>query len=330
MKNTSFQLLLLSFLILFAACQSGTEQASGNKANSDKENAEAAKPKIPTPNFNADSAYVYIEKQVAMGPRVPGTPTQKIAADWMANKLRALGAKVTVQEATVKVYNGKEVPMYNIIGAYKPEAQTRVALFAHWDTRPFADMDTERTDEPILGANDGGSGVGVLLEIARQLQKTPANVGVDIILFDVEDYGVQVAETYCLGSQYWSKTPHIEGYKAKYGILLDMVGAGDAIFHQEGHSLAYAKPIVDKVWKAANRAGYSSYFPYRKVSPITDDHYFVNKIARIPTIDIIQYDPHTEKGFGDFWHTHDDDMDVISKTTLKAVGQTVLETIYSE
>lgn len=330
MKNTTLNIFLLAFILIFSACQTGENSSQADSPKKDKTSTNASKPSIPTPDFNADSAYVYIEKQVAMGPRVPGTPTQKIAADWMAEKLRSFGAKVTVQEGTVTVYNGKQVPMYNIIGAYKPELKKRVALFAHWDTRPFADMDTERKDEPILGANDGGSGVGVLLEIARQIEKTPPNIGVDIILFDVEDYGVEKAETYCLGSQYWSRTPHVAGYKAKYGILLDMVGAGNAIFHQEGHSLAFARPIVDKVWKAANRAGYSSYFPYRKVNPITDDHFFVNKIAKIPTIDIIQYDPHTEKGFGEFWHTHDDDMDVISKTTLKAVGQTVLETIYSE
>ncbi len=330
MKTTSIKF-LLSFLVLgFFACGTGEGDSAANAPKQNNNAPKANKAKIPAPNFNADSAYVFIEKQVAMGPRVPGTPTQKVAADWMANKLRSFGAKVTVQESTVTVYDGTRVPMYNVIGAYKPEEKKRVALFAHWDTRPFADMDTERKDEPILGANDGGSGVGVLLEIARLIEKTPPNVGVDIILFDVEDYGVERAETYCLGSQYWGKNPHVPGYKAMYGILLDMVGAKDAIFHQEGHSLAFARPIVDKVWKAANRAGYSSYFPYRQVNPITDDHYFVNTLTKIPTIDIIQYDPHTEKGFGAFWHTHDDDMDIISTTTLKAVGQTVLETIYSE
>ncbi len=329
MRDNSLQILFLALLIIVAGCQTSTDSEQANQPNQTKA-PEASKPKIPTPTFNADSAYLYIEKQVAMGPRVPGTPTQKVAADWLASKLREFGAEVTVQESTVTVYDGTKVPMYNIIGAYKPEAKKRVALFAHWDTRPFADMDTERKDEPILGANDGGSGVGVLLEIARQLQKTPANVGVDIILFDVEDYGVQLAETYCLGSQYWAQNPHKAGYKANFGILLDMVGAKGATFNQEGYSLLYAKNIVKKVWKAANRAGYSSYFPYRKVSTITDDHLFVNKIARIPTIDIIQFDETTERGFGDFWHTHDDNMDIISTKTLKAVGQTVMETIYSE
>jgi len=318
MKNA---ITILTLLLLVLACQQDKPSKPTTKPD---------KPTVEIPNFNKDSAYVYIQNQVDFGPRVPGTNEHLQCADWLEKKLANFGAKAQRQTATVTAFNGEKLPMYNIIGSYNMEAKKRLLLCAHWDTRPFADQDTERTNEPILGANDGASGVGVLLEIARQLQQKQPNIGIDIIFFDVEDYGKGAAETYCLGSQYWAKNPHTPNYKAYGGILLDMVGAGDAIFHQEGYSLQYAKFLVDDIWYTANKAGYSSYFSFKKVSPVTDDHLFVNQIAKIPTIDIIQYDQSTAKGFGSFWHTHDDNMDIIEKKTLKAVGQTLLTYIYQQ
>lgn len=316
-------------LLLLAACQSSSDPATTGADPSSKR--ESLK-NVVVPAFDADSAYLYVQQQVDFGPRYPGSAVQETVALWLKNELERHGAAVNVQQATVTVFDGTQVPMYNVIGTFNASAKERVVLMAHWDTRPFADKadDPDRQDEPILGANDGGSGVGVLLEAARQFGMQAPDVGVDIIFFDVEDYGKGAAETYCLGSQYWSRNPHRPGYKADYGILLDMVGAPNAVFYREGHSMTFAPKIVDKVWEAANRAGYSSYFSYDKVSPVTDDHYFVNRIAGIPSIDIIQFDPYTENGFGEFWHTHDDDMDVIDRNTLKAVGQTVLEVVYRE
>jgi len=285
---------------------------------------------VKVPDFNADKAYEYIQKQVDFGPRVPGTETHKACADWLEATLKEKADEVVVQKATVTVFDGTKVPMYNVIASFNPENPKRIMLSAHWDTRPFADQDTERKEEPIEGANDGGSGVGVLLAIADVLKENDLDLGVDIFLWDVEDYGKGKAETYCLGSQYWSRNPHEAGYEARYGILLDMVGGKNAVFYQEGHSLQYAGSVVNKFWKAAHKAGYSGYFPYQRVNPITDDHFFINVMAGIPTIDIIQYDNYAEKGFFEHWHTHGDNMDAIDKNTLKAVGQSVLQLLYEE
>ena len=294
---------------------------------------------IPTPEFNSDSAYSYIQKQVDFGPRVPNTETHTACASYLAEKLRAYGAELIVQEATVKAFDNTPLKIKNIIAQFNESNPNRILLFAHWDTRPFADYceEPERRDEPILGANDGASGVGVLLEIARQIYKTTPNIGVDIILFDAEDYGQPEhhnlsykKDTWCLGTQYWAKNLHNPQYYARYGILLDMVGAKNATFTREGISMFYASSIVDKVWNIAAKLGYSNYFSFEKTQQITDDHLYVNQLANIPSINIIQHDNTTETNFGAYWHTHNDNMDIIDKNTLKAVGQTVLEVVYTE
>jgi glutaminyl-peptide cyclotransferase len=290
---------------------------------------------VNAPDFNADSAYYYIEKQVSFGPRVPNTPEHQAAALWLAEKLGEFADTVYLQKADLKAFDGTILKATNIIGSFNDQAQKRVLLAAHWDTRPFADQDSERTNEPILGANDGASGVGVLIELARILSENPVNIGVDIILFDAEDYGQPsfsslpyVPDSYCLGSQYWAANPHKKNYTADFGILLDMVGAENAVFTMEGTSVYYAKNILYKVWSIGKVLGFSDYFSFQETPPITDDHLYINKIAGIPTIDIIQYDRATRTGFGEYWHTHDDDMSIISKNTLKAVGQTVTQVVY--
>jgi len=288
-------------------------------------------PFVIPPEFNSDSAYSYIQKQVNFGPRVPNTQPHKECRDYLIKKLQSYGLKVTVQNGVANAFDGTKLNFTNIIAAYKPEEKSRILLCAHWDTRPFADQDKNQPNMPILGANDGGSGVGVLLEIARLLQTGELNKGIDIILFDAEDYGKsQVKDSYCLGSQYWSMNKHIKNYQPKFGILLDMVGAKNATFTMEGYSMMYAPHVVKNVWKSAAQIGYSDYFLFKRTSPMIDDHYYLNQIGEIPCIDIIQHDPSTITGFGAFWHTHDDNMTIISKATLKAVGQTVLQTIYSQ
>jgi Zn-dependent M28 family amino/carboxypeptidase len=210
-------------------------------------------------------------------------------------------------------------------------------LFAHWDSRPFADRDSKNKGKAILGANDGASGVGVLLEVARQIQKLKPNIGVDIFFFDAEDYGQpssdmrkRQAGTWCLGSQYWANNPHKANYNANFGILLDMVGASNAYFTKEAISMYYAPQIVDKVWGIASALGHGNHFVFQQTSHVgEDDHLYINKIANIPSIDIIQYDPATT-AFAPHWHTHDDNMDVIDKNTLAAVGETVLATVLRE
>jgi hypothetical protein len=321
---------LIGFLILFVtiiACNS----------NQDKVVEKKPKVKVEVPNFNSDSAYFFVEQQVNFGPRVISSKAWDNCSKYLTNKLESYNAKVIVQQAPITTYDQKKHTLRNIIGSYSPEKNNRIALFAHWDSRHVADYDTINTSQPILGANDGGSGVGVLLEIARNLDLKNPKIGVDIIFFDAEDYGQPenskfpiMNDSWCLGSQHWSKNPHKQNYFAKYGILLDMVGGKDAEFWQESISSYYASNIIKKVWDVAHNIGYSNFFIYKNSPQIMDDHYYVNTIAGIPTIDIIEYDPFSKTNFNKHWHTHADNMNNVDRKTLKAVGQTVMNVIYSE
>lgn len=320
----------ITILLIFTGCKSKPSR---------KQEAVNDVAAVQAPAFSGDSAYFFVEKQVSFGPRVPGTPAQSACATWLAGKFRTFGADVIVQEAMVKVFDGTSVPMKNIIARYQPEKNNRILLMAHWDSRPFADQDTDpaRRDLPISGANDGGSGTGVLLEIARALQQKATPLGIDLILFDAEDYGAPAhrevegkSEYWCLGSQYWAKNPHIPGYFARFGILLDMVGAPNAEFSMEEVSIFYAQSVLDKVWAAGNKLGFGRFFTYRKTPQLIDDHRFINELIGIPSIDIIQYDPSTTSSFGSIWHTQADNMSNINKETLAAVGRTVLSVIYEE
>ena len=218
------------------------------------------KAKIEVPTFNADSAYYFVEKQVSFGPRVISSKGWKNCANWLEKKFKTYTPNTIVQEAPIRTYDGKNHTLKNIIASFSTDKNNRVALFAHWDSRHIADHDTENQSSPILGANDGGSGVGVLIELARQFSKKNPKIGVDIILFDAEDYGQPenskypiMQDSWCLGSQYWSKNPHKQNYFARYGILLDMVGAKDATFRHEQISFYYASSVVatksdDRSW----------------------------------------------------------------------------------
>ncbi len=317
------------FLLPFAACQN--DGASAPKAESAEE--KAPKKQVQVPAFNRDSAYAYIEKQLSFGPRVPNTEEHLACKAWLSGKLAAFGAEVIEQDFVATAYTGEKLQSTNIIGQYNVDNPRRILLAAHWDTRPFADspLSQERKEEPILGADDGASGVGVLLEIARQLQSNPIDLGVDIIFFDAEDYGEsQSRDSWALGSQYWSRNIHRSGYRPEYGILLDMVGSRGARFAQEYYSVNFAPKVVRKVWRLANNMGYGNYFVNEQGGNITDDHFFVNTIAQIPMINIINQPIDSETGFGSYWHTHDDDIDIIHKNTLRAVGQVVLAVLYRE
>ncbi|HNZ61982.1 MAG TPA: M28 family peptidase [Paludibacteraceae bacterium] len=293
---------------------------------------------INIPSFDADSAFSFVQHQVDFGARVPNTPAHDACANFFVSTLKGFGAQVTTQEADLRAFDGTVIHAVNIIASFHPELETRILLFAHWDTRPWADNDPkpENRKKPVLGANDGASGTGVLLEIARQLGKHSASVGVDIIFFDAEDWGTNNAQTadsdnsWCLGTQYWAKHPHKDGYHARYGILLDMVGAPQATFYREQFSEYYAAHIVDKVWSQAQNLGFGQFFINQKGGGITDDHVFVNQMAGIPSIDIIHFDPNTNTGFGSYWHTVHDDMSNIDRNTLFAVGTTLMNVIYNE
>ena len=142
--------------------------------------------------------------------------------------------------------------------------------------------------------------------------------------------GAYKNDTWCLGSQYWGRVPHVDGYNARYGILLDMVGGKNATFYKEQFSQRTAGKYVNKIWNTAHRLGFGNFFPKEKGTEVTDDHMYVYNLRQIPCVDIINYDPNCDTGFGDFWHTIDDTMDIIDKGTLNAVGQTLLEVIYNE
>ncbi len=319
--------LLLAFLL--CACTS--------KTNNDTPSNETEK--IIRPVFDEDTAFAYIEKQVSFGPRVPNTIAHEKCADFLIEELTRWTDTVYVQAFEATAYNGQKLKSKNIIGVFNKEQNNRILLAAHWDSRPYADNDADiaNSRKPIDGANDGGSGVGVLLEIARQLHQQRPNVGIDIVFFDAEDYGepqderhLYEGENWCLGSQYWAKNPHLRYYKAKYGILLDMVGGKSAVFCKEGTSKYFASNIQDKIWNNAHKLGYAERFSNNVSNAITDDHLYVNSILSIPMIDIIEMPAYSSTGFNATWHTMNDNIDNIDKNTLKIVGEVVLFSIKNE
>lgn len=326
-------LFLVSYVFLVLSCKHDHPTTPIKKPSEPKE-VQAA-----LPFFNADSAYAFVKAQVDFGPRVPESEAHKKCASWMVKKFKSYGAKVTIQSFKARAYNGKILSGKNIIASYQPQNKQRIMISSHWDSRPFADHDPDPKNhyKPIDGANDGASGVGIILELARLFQQQHPNIGVDLVLWDLEDYGKHNDETatgdddsWGLGSQYWSKNPHIPGYQAKYGILLDMVGAENPTFTKEYYSLQYARNIVEKVWKSAAKLGYDSVFLNQEAGAVMDDHFYVNKFASIPTIDIIHYNSSNKSGFFPYWHTLGDNMSVISKSTLGIVGNTLVYVVYNE
>ncbi len=326
-------LLLLIITSVFTSC--GGDDKNKKKTNENPPQNELVK----IPEFNADSAYSYIAAQLDFGSRVPGTEAHSACANYLVESFKKQGIEVFVQDITVRNFNGKILNGKNIIGSINPNNPDRIMLSSHWDSRPYADWDPDPANhrKPIPGANDGASGVGILLEIARLMAKEQPKIGVDIIFWDIEDFGephdaqnTGKEDTWGLGSQYWSKNMHKPGYNARYGILLDMVGAKNAIFRMEGFSQQFAPSVVRKVWNHAKDLGYGQRFLFEEGNPIMDDHYYVNKYANIPTIDIIHQDQTTGTGFYPYWHTMEDNLDKIDKETLKIVGDVLLKTIYSE
>ncbi len=315
---------LLAALLALTAC--------GNK-----------KPAATTrPQFEADSAYQYIAKQMSFGPRVPNSKAHTDCAVYLMQQLQACGAKVELQKGMMPDYSGRQQAIFNIIGHFSTAATQKrdgVLLCAHYDTRPWCDEEEEYENRflNVPGANDGASGVGVLLEVARQLgqrlQDSTLTTSVDIIFFDCEDMGTpqfytgtERENTWCLGSQLWA-TEYAKGYGSttyQFGILLDMVGAPDAVFPRELYSEQYASAYLEQVWRAATSLGYGRYFVQQNAYPIVDDHYYVNVLAGVPCVDIIHYDVRNATGFAPWWHTQRDDMRNISRSTLQAVGETVL------
>ncbi len=293
-------------------------------------------PILVGPTFSGDSALAYCAKQCEFGPRTMNSEAHEKCGEWIIGKFRQYGCDVTTQKADLKGWDGTSLRSTNIIASINKEAKRRLLICAHWDCRPWADNDPDSTNwrKPVMAANDGASGVGVMIELARIIQADTAKLpyGIDFVCFDAEDYGtpqwsgIEDEKSWALGAQHFAKNLPAA---YEHGILLDMVGGQGACFYQEGFSKHYAQSIVDAVWQAAEDAGYGSFFTRQPGGTITDDHKPLID-AGIPTIDIIPYYPDCEQScFGPTWHTVNDDMQHLDKATLKAVGQTVIQYLFT-
>lgn len=295
----------------------------------------------PCPTFNADTCMKYIQEQCKFGPRVTGSKEAGLCRQYLVEQFRRFGAVVEEQQADVTLWDGKVLPACNIIAKLNPDNTDRIIICAHWDSRPWADNDEDEKNHrtPVLAANDGASGVAMMMEICRLLQETPIKVGIDFICFDAEDMGTpqwaeteeSTSDTWCLGSKFWAERAQEEGYRARYGVLLDMVGGRGSVFPAEKVSQDYAQPIASLVVRLGNQLGYGHYFPLnRDGGYLMDDHVNVNRIARIPCIDIVPNFTDGPSSFGPTWHTVNDTPENIDVNVLEAVGQTLTQLIYNE
>jgi hypothetical protein len=326
----------LSAFIIFLLLTACKKPTSSEESTTDKPTILAN-----VPAFNADTAYHYVGKQVSFGPRIPNSSAHLKCGDWLVAELKKLGCEVIEQKFKPVTYDGKILNARNIIASINPQASKRILLASHWDTRPFSDDDSTAKNKPFDSANDGPSGVAVILEILRTLENISPklSIGIDVVLFDVEDWGPPSSYTkevvvpnggWLMGSEYWSRNLHKPNYSAYFGILLDMVGAKGATFTKDNTSMQYAPAVMNKVWSIANQLGYGQYFLNQDFGNISDDHVPVNINAKIPMIDICDLRPNSGSTFGDYHHTQKDNMSIINKSTLKAVGQTVLQVLYEE
>lgn len=312
--------------------------ACGGGAGSTPAQAANRQDTVKMPEFSADSAFAMVKAQTDFGPRVPGTAASRECAAWLESRLRELGAEnVKVQRAEVTAYDGTRLPVANITAQINPSAKKRILLLSHWDSRPWADHDPDVANrrKPIDGANDGASGVGVILELARLMAQTQPKTGVDILFVDAEDYGPHASEDsesddgWALGTQYWVQNPTLNLSDIRYAVLLDMVGGKDARFHREYFSESYAREVNDRIWRAAARAGESDRFVNSLGGAITDDHIYLNR-AGVPAADIIESANPQTGSFNPTWHTLGDNASNIDPATLKAVGNTLVQLIYTE
>ena len=317
------KLIILLSLFLFASCTKNSSESASESVSE----LVASTPKI---EFNADSCYNYLVKQVDFGYRIPNTKEHKECGKYLVSTLERFADTVITQDVVLTAYNGTKLESRNIIASWNPQSKNRIMLCAHWDTRPVCDEDAnaENHKKPVLGANDGASGVAVLMELARLFAISEPTVAVDIVLFDSEDYGhSDYHNSYCLGSQHWALNPHVAKYNARFGILLDMVGGKDARFSKDLISSFYAGEVVEDVWKTASEMGYGSLFVNEVGGSLIDDHYYVNKMIGIPCIDIIDYT--NDEGFPPTWHTVNDNLENIDKNVLNAVGNILVNYIYN-
>ncbi len=324
MFNARFLIVMLIFALGVFACK------NEEKTSEQTEPETIQQQRVKIPAFNGDSAYVFVEKQLSFGTRVPGSPGHLATQKWLVEKLRSYGAEVGLQPFKAKIYNGQVWDAANIIARINPDKKQRYIIAAHYDTRYIAEKDPDpaKRNLPIMGADDGGSGVAVILELARIIHENPVDLGIDFVLFDAEDNGNNDDDnSWCLGAQHWSREAVKSKYKAEWGILLDLVGAKGARFPKEYFSQQFAPDLHNKVWDLAIGMGYGDLFENTKRGVVNDDHYHVNTIARIPMIDIINI-PNENGSFGHYHHTHLDDIGIIDRNVLRKTGQVVTAVLY--
>jgi glutaminyl-peptide cyclotransferase len=274
------------------------------------------------PEFNAKNAFQYLEKQCEFGARVPGTEAHLKCRDYLVAELQKYADRVMQQPfQAVMEQDKRSVTCYNIIANFNSSKTNRILLCAHWDSRPWADRDPDPANQkkPVPGADDGASGVAVLLEIARIINITQPKYGVDIVLFDAEDFGTYGQnDTWALGSKQFAQNA-MRNYHPEFAILLDMIGDADQQIYIEQNSYQYARKIVDRVWKIADQMGIHEFIPEVKFD-VYDDHLNLLEIG-IPAIDIIDFEYQ-------YWHTVEDTPDKCSPKSLDNVGRVLLGVLY--
>ena len=276
--------------------------------------------------FDGDRAYALVERLVDFGPRVPGTPAHAEALAWMTGYLRERADTVLQIPFTHVTGAGDTLSLTNVWARFEPDASSRILLLAHWDSRPVAEnaADPAARRQPVPGANDGASGVAVLLEIADALALQPPEIGIDILLTDGEDWGhdpetlATDTDDMLLGARHFARE-QAPTYRPLFAILLDLVGDRDPRFPQEAYSRQYAPEVVHRVWDVAEELGHGDVFVPRLGEAVMDDHVPLNE-AGIRTIDIIDFDY-------PYWHTPEDTVDKVSARTLEIVGEVVLAVI---
>lgn len=285
-------------------------------------------PPAPPREFDGAAALRYVETQVAFGPRVPGTEGHQRMAAWLDSLARARADTVIIQDWINVTAKGAKVPLHNVMMRFNPGAPERILYLAHWDSRPTADkaINPEDRSKPIPGANDGGSGVAVLLGVADALKKQPSSLGVDLLFVDGEDFGsFEDSTETLLGARYYAKN-QAPGPKPLFAVLFDMVGDRDLQIYQEGNSMTGAPEVVERVWNAAKIAGYSKIFIAAPRHTLIDDHVTLQQ-AGIRAIDVIDYDYGSNNSL---WHTPDDTVDKLSAESLQAVGDVAMAVIRLE
>lgn len=319
------KLLLITMVVFLFSC-------GGNKENNENSKPYEVNFVKDIPSFSADSIYTQVENQVSFGPRNPNSEAAGKTKKYLVDYLSRFAEKVEVQDFSYTGYDNEKLNLSNIIAKFNVKSDKRIILCAHWDSRPRAEEDKieANKNKPIPGANDGASGVGVLLEIARILKTKPVDYGIDIILFDGEDYGNQSdLNNFCLGSKYFSTSKPAD-YNPAFAVLLDLVGDKEARFRKEQLSLEYAADIVEMVWDVAAKTGAKSFLTSTS-GGIYDDHIPLNQ-AGIKAVNIVDAEligADSDNPRRNYWHTQNDTMENISKETLGEVAKVMLHLIYS-